>query len=109
MRTVAIGRRDGVDEQRLLRGIELRDVLEAGVQCEHAVELRRLGKVLRQHAALRGEGGIADRSDGGEAVGRAALDDEDEAPVGRRLRKGEARREAERERSCSSGSDEVAA
>ena len=43
-------------------------------------------EILGEGAAQAGEGRIAGRRQRAEPVGGAALDDEDEAPVGRRLR-----------------------
>src|SRR5204862_204454 len=103
-----IGGGDGMQEQRLFRTVEAVDVPHRRMEREHRVQLRRRGEVFGELAALADIGRIADRRDRVQAVGRTALDDEDEAPVGRRAGKGHAGAEGGGEDGRGAEGDEAA-
>ncbi len=100
MRPVAIGRGDGVREQRLPRIIQPGHAGKRGVQREHRVQLAGRCRILGPRAAQGGVAGVPGRHHRGEAVGRPALDDEHEAPLGRRAGIGEARGKGGGQRRC---------
>src|SRR5204863_2571714 len=90
-----------MNEQSLLVGEHLGSLGQRRVQGEEGPEPGPGGEVLCEVAAQSRVGRVARRSDDIEAVGRAALDDEDEAA--RRISAGEGHaREAER-RECAGG------
>src|SRR3954464_3346365 len=91
MGAVAIGGGHRMDEQGFPRSVEPCGLGEIGVEGEIA-EPRAGGEILGEGAANRSEDRVGGRSEGAETVGSAALDDEDEAPIGGRLRDRDARR-----------------
>ena len=91
VRSLAVRRGDGVDDEALLRGVHRGEPRHRGMKREDRVELDRLHLARRvsERAAQARVMRISDRHDGGHAVHRAAQDDEDETRVGRRGGEGE--------------------
>ena len=68
-------------EQRLFGSVHRAELGQRRMQCEHAAKLGLPHQVGRKVATQSGVSWIASRSEGGQAVGRAALDDEDKFAV----------------------------
>ena len=72
-----------MDEQSLAVPVHLGRLGERRVQREKGSELRSGGEVLSEIAAQPGVGRVACGRDDVQPISRAALDDEDEAAIGR--------------------------
>ena len=80
-----------MDEQRLSHPVHSGHLNQRRMQREHAVQLRSRCIVADQPSAQAGKGRIAGRSEDIEAIGRPALDDEDEPALGRHSGESKAR------------------
>src|SRR6185369_16308230 len=99
-----------MDEQGLLRSVELRGLGERWVKREEASKLRPAAQILGEGAAHTLERRITRRRNDRQPIGGAALDDEDEAPRGVRAGNGHARQSKRRKPGGrTSGGEEEAA
>jgi hypothetical protein len=79
------------------------------MQREGAVQMRRVRRVDRERPAQRRIRGVRVRHDDVQAIGRATLDHEHEAAVGRDMRERDLRRHEQRARTGSGDAQKLAA
>ncbi len=87
VRAVPVRRCHRVQEARFSGSVELPQLRQCGVKGEGSIEFQGGCRVYRKRAARAGIGGLRIRNDCVQSVRGAALNDEDEASLGRGLRK----------------------